>query len=155
MELIGPVTGPIGERVIAQFDEFGNLEGQIIRLADDGFVMSLILTQEQRDRLAAKILWLEKRKHSNLPDGRIHKRIIPKRAHSTVMLADGSMHGCFVIDMSVSGAAVSAEIYPKLGDVLAVGRIIGRVVRMFREGFAVRFIELQDPAALEHLLLRP
>jgi hypothetical protein len=71
------------------------------------------------------------------------------------MLADGSMHGCFVIDMSVSGAAVSAEIYPKLGDVLAVGRIIGRVVRMFREGFAVRFIELQDPAALEHLLLRP
>jgi hypothetical protein len=153
--LMGPVTGPIGERVIAQFDEFGKLEGQIIRLADDGFVMSLILAQDQRDRLAAKILWLEKRKLNNLPDGRTHKRIIPKKPHSTVMLADGSVHGCFVIDMSASGVAVSADINPKLGDVLAVGRIIGRVVRIFREGFALRFIELQDLAALEHLLLRP
>jgi hypothetical protein len=70
------------------------------------------------------------------------------------MLADGSVRGCFVIDMSASGAAVSADLTPQLGDVLAVGKIVGRVVRLFAEGFAVRFIELQDPDALPHLLLR-
>lgn len=154
LALIGPVTGPIGERVIARFDEFGQLDGQIVRLIDDGFVMSLVLTSDQRARLAAKILWLEKREQHNLPDDRTYKRVVPKRPHSTVMLADGSARSCFVIDMSVSGAAVSADITPQLGDVLAVGKIIGRVVRLFAEGFAVRFIELQDPDALERLLLR-
>ena len=150
-----PVSGPIGERVIASFHELGKLEGQIIRLNHDGFVMSLVLTPEQGERLVAKILWLEMRKHLNLPDDRRHKRVIPKHPHSTVMLADGRICDCFVIDLSASGVAVSAEIDPKIGDVLAVGAIVGRVVRIFREGFAVRFIELQDPDALEHLLLRP
>jgi hypothetical protein len=152
--LMGPIAGPVGERVIAHFDEFGKLEGQIIRLTDDGFVMSLVLTPEQRGRLSAKIHWLEMRKHLNVPDGRIHKRSVPKKPHSRLVCADGSVCGCFVIDMSVSGVAVSADIIPKIGDVLAVGSVVGRVVRLFPEGFAVRFIELQDPAALEHLLLR-
>ena len=84
----------------------------------------------------------------------MHKRIIPKRPHSTVLLADGRVLGCFVIDMSVSGVAVSADINPKLGQVLAVGKIIGRVVRIFPEGFAVCFIELQNPDVLEHWLIR-
>lgn len=149
-----PVSGPIGERVIASFNELGKLEGQIVRLNDDGFVMSLVLAEEQRERLVARILWLEMRKHLNLPDDRRHKRFVPKHPHSSVMLADGRVCDCFVMDMSASGVAVSAEIEPKIGDVLAVGKVIGRVVRIFREGFAVRFIELQDPDALEHLLLR-
>jgi hypothetical protein len=149
-----PVSGPIGERVIASFNELGKLEGQIVRLNDDGFVMSLVLAEEQRERLVARILWLEMRKHLNLPDDRRHKRFVPKHPHSSVMLADGRVCDCFVMDMSASGVAVSAEIEPKIGDVLAVGKVVGRVVRIFREGFAVRFIELQDPDALEHLLLR-
>ena len=154
LALAVPVSGPIGERVIASFHELGKLEGQIIRLNDDGFVMSLVLPPDQRERLVAKILWLEMRKHLNLPDDRRHKRIIPKHPHSSVMLADGRVCDCFVIDMSASGAAISAEIEPTIGDVVAVGKIVGRVVRIFSEGFAVRFIELQDPDALEHLMRR-
>lgn len=150
-----PIPGPVGERVIANFHELGKLEGQIIRLNDDGFVMSLVLGADQRERLAAKILWLEMRKHLNLPDDRRHKRFIPKTPHSRVMLADGRVFDCFVIDMSASGVAVSADIEPNIGDVLAIGKVIGRVVRIFGEGFAVRFIELQNPDALEHLVLRP
>jgi hypothetical protein len=152
--LTGPITGPVGERVIAHFDEFGRLEGRIARLIENGFVMRLVLDRDQRAPLTAKIDWLDKHRHHNLPDDRTHKRIVPKIPHSTLLLADGSMRGCFVIDMSASGAAVSAELSPEPGDVLAVGKIIGRVVRIFPEGFAVRFIELQDPDALEHLLIR-
>lgn len=154
LALMVPIPGPIGERVIAYFHELGTLEGQIIRLIDDGFVMSLVLTAEQRERLAGTILWLEMRKHLNLRDGRAHKRLVPKNPQSSVMLADGSIYDCFVIDMSVSGVAVSADITPALGDVLAVGKVVGRAVRLFPEGFALRFIALQDPTALERLLLR-
>lgn len=152
--LIGPVRGAVGERVIAHFDELGKLEGQIVRLVPDGFVMSVVLPDDRRARLAARIDWLDKHKHYRLPDDRTNKRTIPKKPHSTVMLADGTVTGCFVIDMSVSGVAVSADLSPALGDVLAIGKIIGRVVRLFPEGFALRFVELQDPAVLEAWLIQ-
>lgn len=152
--LTGPVRGAVGERVIAHFDEVGKLEGQVLRLAPDGFVMSVVMADDRRARLAAKIDWLDKHRHYRLPDDRKHKRIIPKNPHSTILLADGTVMGCFVIDMSVSGVAVSADITPQLGDVLAVGKIIGRVVRLFPEGFALRFVELQDPALLERWLIQ-
>ncbi len=154
IELAGPVSGPVGERVIAHFDELGKIEGLITRLNDDGFVMRLALPRNRRASFAAKIEWLDQHKHHNLPDDRTHKRIIPKKSRSTVMLADGTMRVCFVIDMSVTGVAVSSEISPKLGDVVAIGKIVGRVVRIFPEGFAVRFIELQDPELLEPWLIQ-
>jgi hypothetical protein len=153
IELAGPVIGSAGERVIAHFDELGKIEGLISRPLDDGFVMRLVLPQNRRIWLAKKIEWLNNHSHHKLPDDRVHKRIIPKKSRSTVMLADGTIRGCFVIDMSVSGVAVSSELTPKLGDVLAVGKIIGRVVRVFPEGFAARFIELQNPELLEQWLI--
>ncbi|MGD9921653.1 MAG: PilZ domain-containing protein [Pseudorhodoplanes sp.] len=153
--LIGPVTGPVGERVIAQFEELGKLDGRIIRVFETGFVIRLVLPDSGRAWLAAKIDWLDKHEFHNLPDDRTHKRIVPEKPHSTLLLADGTTSGCFVIDMSVAGAAVSTEITPQLGDVLAVGSVIGRVVRLFPEGFALRFMQLQDPGLLEHRLIRP
>lgn len=152
--LIGPVKGAAGERVIAHFDDLGKIEGQLMRLLPDGFVMSVTMPDDKRARLAAKIDWLDKHKNYKLPDDRKHKRIIPKTPHSTVMLADGTVMGCFVIDMSVSGVAVSADLTPQLGDVLAIGKIIGRVVRLFPEGFALRFIELQSAELLESWLIQ-
>lgn len=152
--LAAPIKGAIGDRVITHFDDFGRLEGQVVRLINGGFVMSITLADDRRARLAAKIDWLDKHKHYRLPDDRLHKRIIPKNPHSTVLLADGETLGCFVIDMSVSGVAVSADITPALGDVLAVGKVIGRVVRLFPEGFALRFIELQNPDLLEQWLIQ-
>jgi hypothetical protein len=151
--MLGPVTGAVGERVIAHFDELGKLEGRIIRLIENGFVIRLALTPDRREWLAAKIDWLDKRAHHNLPDDRGHHRMIPTKPHSTILLSDGTLCGCFVIDMSASGAAVSAEICPKLGDVLAIGKVIGRVVRIFPEGFAIRFITLQDTTGLESRLI--
>ena len=154
IELAGPVIGPVGERVIAHFDELGKIEGLITKPIDDGFAMRLFLSKNRRIWLAKKIDWLDNHRHHKLPDDRTHKRIIPQKSRSTVMLADGTVRGCFVIDMSVSGVAVSSELAHKLGDVLAVGKIIGRVVRIFPEGFAVRFIELQDPELLEPWLIQ-
>jgi hypothetical protein len=56
--------------------------------------------------------------------------------------------------MSVSGAAVSADIVPEIGMPLALGKVVGRVRRRFPEGFAIQFIETQDLETLEERLLR-
>jgi hypothetical protein len=109
-----------------------------------------------REKLASKLTWLEKKqKNPGVAEVRKHPRIIPATPHSILTLADGTVHGCFVIDMSVSGAAVSAEVQPPIGMPLAVGACIGRVVRRLSHGFAVKFVELQRRLDLNRLVVRP
>ena len=57
--------------------------------------------------------------------------------------------------MSASGAAVSADVQPELGMPLAIGACVGRVVRHFGEGFAVKFVEIQNEQNLEKLVALP
>ncbi len=72
-----------------------------------------------------------------------------------MILADGTTHSCFIIDMSIAGAAVSAEVQPPVGRPLAVGACIGRVVRLLPNGFAVKFVERQNRNDLNRLIARP
>lgn len=155
MLLAAPVTGPPGEPVIAYFDRFGEMQGNVVRvLARGGFVMSIAATEEERARLAAKLAWIEDHKNHDAHEARKHERIVPREHYSTLTLADGRVLTCLVIDMSASGVAVSAEVVPAIGTPVAIGRVIGRVRRHFAEGFAVEFIEVQDLDVLPHRLFR-
>jgi hypothetical protein len=154
MLLAAPVLGPPGERVIAHFDQFGRLEGSIIRLLSRGFVMSIAASDAEREKIAAKLVWLEDHKNHDAHEARKHERVVPRNPYSWLTLADGRTQACFVIDLSASGIAVSADLKPDLGTVLAVGRVVGRVRRHFAEGFAVEFVQVQDIDLLPSLLLR-
>jgi hypothetical protein len=57
--------------------------------------------------------------------------------------------------MSTDGVAVSSEMQFEVGTPLAVGACVGRIVRTFASGFAVRFIEKQNQYDLERLVIRP
>jgi hypothetical protein len=151
MALAAPVPGQVGERVIVYTEPFGRLHGAITRLITDGFVMSIAATAESRERLGVKLAWLAKQKDApDLPDGRRHARVVPRNPMATILTADGSTTSCLVIDFSDTGVAVSADIYPAIGTPLAIGKMIGRVVRRFPEGFAVEFAELENLADIEH-----
>jgi hypothetical protein len=56
------------------------------------------------------------------------------------------------LNISASGAAVSAQTLPEIGAALALGRLVGRVVRQFKGGFAIQFTEeVQRGVALKLL----
>src|SRR6266508_3219789 len=137
--LAAPVNGKLGERVIADIDELGRLQGNVGQLLERGFVMTIAANDEERAALAGKIDWLDKHKNLEVPDGRTHKRFMPENPYSTLLLHDGNIMTCLVIDISDSEAAISADTVPEIGTVLAVGKVIGRVVRHFAGGFAVKF----------------
>jgi hypothetical protein len=152
--LATPVIGRLGERVIADIDGLPRLQGGIARLLGGrGFVMSILASDEQRDALASKIEWLDDHKNLDVSDSRGRKRFVPKDPHSTMVLHDGTVASCFVIDVSASGAAVSADLVPAVGTVLAVGKVIGRVVRHFVGGFAIKFVHHHDPDNIEALVI--
>jgi hypothetical protein len=151
-----PVVGRLGDRIGTYFGDFGKMEGEISDTVSGSFLLELMLTRPQRQRMSDQLTWLEKRqKDPTIRDGRKQARIVPASPHSMLTFADGAIKSCFVIDMSPSGAAVSADVQPEIGTPLAVGACVGRVVRHLDGGFAVKFIEEQARDVLERRVIRP
>ncbi len=155
MSLTVPVIGEVGETITVQFDQFGELQGSIAGVMDRGCDFDSVATADERAQLAAKIGWFEKSLREEVADVRSHGRIVPREPLSSLILADGTAVKCLIIDMSRSGVAVSAGIVPDVGTPLAVGKLVGRVIRHFKGGFAVEFVDRQEPRDLERLLIKP
>jgi hypothetical protein len=151
-----PVVGKVGDSLTSYFQDFGHFEGTISDTTKGGLLLELEMTQSMRARLAEKLIWLEKKTKDpfSISEARQHPRFVPKASQSTLTLADGSVHGCHIVDVSMSGVAVSAEIQPPTGTPLAIGACIGRVIRHFPNGFAVRFVKEQSRDELSRLLAR-
>jgi hypothetical protein len=150
-----PVVGRVGDRITSYFSEFGEFDGNISDTKQGAILLELEMTPEKREWMADKLSWLEKKqKDPSVRDERANTRFIPQTSQTTLTMADGSVHTCFVIDISASGVAVSSELQPPVGMPLAIGSCIGRVVRVFPTGFAVRFVDAPAIDALMRLIVR-
>ena len=149
MSLVAPVNGKAGERVVAYIDHVGRLEGTIVRLHRTGFSMTIAATARKRDKLAAQLTWLANRDILGLPEDRRHERIVPRNPRTNMLLPNGMSVPCRIIDMSLSGAAISSETKPEMGTLIWLGKTQARVVRYIENGFAVEFTRLQHPDFLE------
>ncbi|MFB9264146.1 PilZ domain-containing protein [Bradyrhizobium erythrophlei] len=150
-----PVVGKIGDRLTSYFEEFGKFEGCITDTMNGSFLFELEMTRAMRERFADKLTWIEKKqKDPSILEARNNPRFIPTAPHTVLTLADGSTLSCFIIDVSLSGAAVSAEVQPPVGMPLAIGACIGRVVRYLPNGFAIRFVENYRQSDLLRLIAR-
>jgi hypothetical protein len=155
MHISVPVLGPVGERIITYFGDFGHLDGRITDLAEGGILLDIELPRQKREKFITQLTWVKKHQDEVVSEARAQKRIVPKNPHSTLIFGDGTTVNCLVIDISPSGVAVSADAEPEIGARLAVGRCVGHVVRRFSEGFAVQFDHIQQFEHLERILCPP
>lgn len=151
--VVAPVIGNVGETVAVHFDTFGIFRAIVTRKLPDGFAMDINLPDADRQKLAAKIAWRKKAGVTQAADKREHKRILPRNPRTVLTLDNGEQMACFVIDISQSGAAISAKVRPALGVPVILGQLVGEVVRYLDVGFAMHFLELQDLAAVEKLMV--
>lgn len=149
MALIAPVSGEVGERVIAYVDHLGRLEGKIARQLQNGFAMTISATLRKRDKLAAQLTWLANRSILNLPEDRRHGRFVPRISAARLIMPNGTNVGVRIIDISLSGAGIATDHRPEVGAHVTLGKIPGRVVRHLEEGFAMEFTRLQHPDSVE------
>jgi hypothetical protein len=150
-----PVVGKIGERVTSYFQDFGEFECTISATLKSGFLMELEMTRARRAWMSEKLTWLEKKqKDASIQELRRDARFVPQVPHTFLTLADGSTYPCFIIDVSTAGVAISCEYDPPIGTVLAVGACVGRVIRKFDSGFAVKFAEKQQREDVGRLIVR-
>ena len=150
-----PVVGKVGDRLTAYFRDFGKIEGAISDTMARSFLIELEMTRERREKLSDMLTWIQKKQQNPaVLELRKDARFVPPVPHSTLTLADGAIHPCFIIDCSVSGVAVSAAVQPPVGMPLAVGACVGRVVRLLPNGIAVKFVEKQTIRDLDRLVSR-
>ena len=155
MAVIAPVTVNVGERVIAYVDHLGRLEGKIARMFQNGFAMTVSATPRKRDKLAAQLTWLANRHLLDSPEDRRHGRYAPKNTAGRLIMPNGVNLSCRIIDMSLSGAAISSEQRPDVGTLITLGKTPSRVVRHIENGFAVEFTRMQHPDFLEENVTGP
>lgn len=150
-----PVVGKVGDRLTSYFRDFGKFEGSISDTMERSFLLELEMSRARREKLSDMLVWLEqKQKNPAIKCVRQHARFVPPNPHSTLTLADGTVHPCFIIDASASGVAVSSPVQPPIGMPLAIGACIGRVIRLLPNGIAIKFVELQNSRALERLSVK-
>ena len=147
--LIAPVSGAVGDRVIAYVDHLGRLEGKIARQLQNGFAMTIAATPRKRDMLAAQLTWLANRSILNLPEDRRHGRFVPKITDAQLILPNGTNVGVRLLDLSLSGAGIGTQARPEIGSHVTIGKIPGRVVRHLEQGFAIEFQRMQHPDSVE------
>lgn len=147
-----PVVGDVGEIVTLRFDPLGLLRGHIRNITPGGFAVTLRCTDAQRAKLASRLTWLKKHANHRAQEHRRHKRVLPRHPHAHVFWPEKGLMNCLIIDMSQSGVAVSADIHPPIGSMLAVGRVMGHVVRHLEHGFAIAFSHAHEMEGLEEKL---
>ncbi len=138
----GPVSGQIGERVVAYFNQIGRVEGAIARHLDKGFAIQMRLPVLKREKLAEQLTWLVNRHALGLPEDRRHERIAPHFTRTNLKTPDGRDYPARLIDISISGAAMHVDATPPIGSPVVVGSMPGQVVRHFAGGIAVEFSRL-------------
>lgn len=150
--ITAPVVGAVGEALTVAFQPLGILRGEIVRRLDTGFIMGFDVELAERETLETRIQWLKRKSLRAVHERREHKRVLPRETRSRLVIGVGQIVDCFIMDMSRSGAAISADVKPAVGTLVGVGAVPGRVVRHFDCGFGVQFVDLQELDHLEGLL---
>jgi len=145
MAVLAPVSCNVGERVVAYLDNLGRIEAIVVRNFQGGFAARILASLYKRERIANLLTWLTNQERLGLTEERKHERIVPRINASKLILPDGSVHNCRVIDVSLSGASIACPVKPDIGTMVILGRMRGRVVRHHDQGLALQFVELQDP----------
>lgn len=140
------------ERVIAYIDHLGRLEGTVLQVLANSFVMSINATDRKREKLAAQLTWLANRHELGLPEDRRHDRLSPRITRAELALEDGRRYACRLVDLSLSGAAIDIEVRPEVGTPVTLNNLRGRVVRHFAEGVAIEFASVQTRESLHAFL---
>ncbi len=134
------VLGEIGERVVLYLEFIGRIEGVVARHTAGGFAVRLAATPRKRDKLASQLTWLANHEVLGLPEGRSHERVIPEKPGVILKLENGREVAARLIDISLSGAAISCSATPPMGSIVTVGSTPGRLVRVFEGGIGVQFL---------------
>lgn len=141
-----------GTPLAAYIEEVGRVDGVAAEAAELGFWVNFVFTTGRQPRFVRHLRWLIRRESGIAATARRHTRYEPRARHARFTLAGGREQPCEVIDISLSGAGIRSRMKPSVGSPVTLGRMKGRVVRHFEDGFAIEFLTPLERSDLDSAL---
>lgn len=143
-----------GLAIVAYVEGLGRVEGVTGEALEHGFRVHFALAGSRRERFEKNLRWLALKQQGFASEERRGTRYQPGALHAPpgarVIFPGGEEHGCAVMDISLSGAAIRSDARPELGSCVLLGRSRGRVIRHLPEGFAIEFVSPLEQDELHH-----
>jgi PilZ domain-containing protein len=118
MALLAPVKCEEGERIVAYLDHVGRIEGIVVRVVEGGFAVRILASAVKRERIVNLLTWLINQESLGLSEERKHERVVPRISASKLILPNGDVHSCRVLDVSLSGASIACAVKPPIDTVV-------------------------------------
>jgi hypothetical protein len=77
MAMLSPAQSFDGERIVAYLDNFGRIEGIVIRCIDGVMAVRIVASQYKREKITNLLTWLINRETLGLTEERKHERVVP------------------------------------------------------------------------------
>lgn len=132
--------------IVLYIDGFGRFEGVTSRLAKSELGIKFVCNEAKRKRLKDNLMCFVNSGIKDVTRLRRHARA-PGGTSGFFVTRNGQKADCGIIDFSVQGMSLKANVRPPLGDVVSLGKYHGLVIRHHQAGFAVQFLEAVAAAA--------
>lgn len=141
-----------GTPLVAYIEEIGRVDCLAGEVEEVGFWVNFSFAPSRQPRFVRHLRWLIRRERGQAAAERRHTRFEPRERQARIVLAGGREQACEVIDISLSGAGLRSRSKPSIGSPVTLGRMKGRVVRHFEEGFAIEFLTPLERSDLDSAL---
>ena len=145
----GELLAQVGEHIIAYIEEIGRVEGDVTDADYESFVLMFTVPANKRDKIAAKLNWMQNRDAEGAVANRRHTRHEPRDTNTVLTVPDGRSFDCEILDISLSGAAIKAPIIPSIGTHVSLGKTAGTVTRVHECGVGIEFTQLLEEPELQ------
>lgn len=140
-----PLEVAPGLAVVSYIEEIGRIEGETGERQPQGLAVAFRVIGPRRERMEARLALLATKQPPAGGPPRRHTRLVPNDPAARIVLPNGQLCPCEIIDISLSGAAIRIDVKPGLGTLVLLGRTRGRVVRHLEDGIAIEFVQQLDP----------
>lgn len=130
--------------VVLYIDGFGRFEGTVARIpkgepGDAGFAVRFNCTALKRERVAEQLSQYLKSGSVDETLLRRHDRK-PTKGLARFTRASGEVVNCKVLDLSLGGVSLATDVRPQIGEIVLIGQMAGRVVRIHENGIGIEFV---------------
>lgn len=132
----------LGDNIVAHVDGGARLEGDVVRLFDGGFAISLALSEHKRARLAETLKRAAVRGEALgqlTLERRLAARVTGMRQSVICETADRKIPAR-IIDMSLTGVAIEVDATIEMEAMVVIGKMRGVVVRREGKVYGVQFL---------------
>lgn len=138
----------MGAHIVAHLNGGARLEGNVIRLFDGGFAISLVLSEHKRKRLA-ETLERERARGRAMDKLSVERRIATRVAGMTQSVICETAERRFpgrIVDMSLTGVAIETDETLRMDEYVLIGKMRGSVVRCDGNRYGIRLAGAEDCA---------